>query len=154
MANPSRQGSESPVALCAALPLEVDTNDGPQVLAFHSLRGTYATLRDGLDISLKARQDLMQHSDPRLTTARYARTRLHDLGAVVDKLPKPTTPTTELAALRMTGTDPTGPVREQLGTATGGSGRVQSRTGEDVSPSEGETGRVPKGLEVQEIGDG
>ncbi|WP_157469496.1 hypothetical protein [Gemmata sp. SH-PL17] len=32
---------------------------------------------------------LARHSDPRLTTSRYARTRLGDLGSVVNKLPTP-----------------------------------------------------------------
>ena len=42
----------------AGVPLSVDTKDGPQVLDSHSLRGTYATFLDVLDISLKARQEL------------------------------------------------------------------------------------------------
>jgi hypothetical protein len=48
-----------------------------------------------------------------LTTGRYARTRLFDLGALVNKLPRPTCTDPEAAALRMTGTDGIGPVREQ-----------------------------------------
>ncbi len=94
-------------ATAAGVALAVDTKDGTQVLDFHSLRGTFATLLDGLDISLKARQELMRHSDPRLTMNRYTRAKLHDLGAAVDKLPHVGTTTPEAASgvLAATGTD-------------------------------------------------
>lgn len=74
-------------AKLAGIPLTIETKDGEEVLDFHSLRGTFATLLDSADISLKARQELMRHSDPRLTLNRYTRAKLHDLGAAVDKLP-------------------------------------------------------------------
>ncbi len=67
----------------------------------------FATLLDGLDISLKARQELMRHSDPRLTMNRYTRAKLHDLGAAVDKLPQvgPNPPERVTGVLAATGTD-------------------------------------------------
>ena len=74
-------------AKAASIPLSIDTKDGEQVLDFHSLRGTFATFLDGLDIFMKARQELMHYSNPRLTLNRYSRVRLHDLGAAVEKLP-------------------------------------------------------------------
>jgi integrase len=75
-------------ALAAGVPVEVVTRDGLETLDFHSLRGCYATMLDGLDITLKDRQELMRHSDPRLTLNRYTRARLHDLGRAVEKLPE------------------------------------------------------------------
>ncbi len=94
-------------AAAAGLPLEVETKDGTQVLDFHSLRGTFATLLDGLDISLKARQELMRHSDPRLTLNRYTRAKRHDLGAAVQRFANLNAPdpTRESTILRATGTE-------------------------------------------------
>ena len=94
-------------ATAAGVALTIDTKDGLQVLDFHSLRGTFATLLDALDISLKARQELMRHSDPRLTMNTYTRAKLHDLGAAVEKLPRvePAAPRAEQAVLRATGTE-------------------------------------------------
>ncbi len=63
-------------------------------------------IRAGAD--LKQAMTLARHTDPRLTAGRYARTRLNDLGAVVDKLPEPTKPDsqpTQIADLLKTGTD-------------------------------------------------
>jgi hypothetical protein len=74
-------------AAAAGLPLKVESKDGTLSLDFHTLRGTFATILDGLDISLKARQELMRNSDPRLTMNRYTRTRLHDLKAAADRFP-------------------------------------------------------------------
>lgn len=128
----------------AGVPVEVDGPEGIETRDFHALRAVYISnvIRAGAD--LKEAMTLARHSDPRLTASRYARTRLHDLGAVVDKLPTTTSPTSEPAVLRMTGTD-SKPVREQPGAATGAagssSGRVRLRTFEetaipnDVKPS-------------------
>jgi integrase len=74
-------------AKAAKIPLEVTTKDGKQVLDFHSLRGTFATLLDALDISLKGRQDLMRHSDPRLTLNRYTRVNQSELEQVAAQIP-------------------------------------------------------------------
>ncbi len=95
-------------AEAAGLTLDLDTKDGLQVLDFRSLRGTFATFLDEINMSLKARQDLMRHSDPRLTMNRYTRAKLHDLGAAVQNLPKlsaPNKPGREMGVLRATGTD-------------------------------------------------
>jgi hypothetical protein len=53
---------------------------------------------------------LARHSDPKLTAGRYARTRLYDLGTVVDKLPGATHAGRETAVLRATGTEGTSAV--------------------------------------------
>ena len=94
-------------AAAAGLALAVDSKDGTQVLDFLSLRGTFATLLDGLDIWLKARQELMRHSDPRLTMNHHTRAKLHDLGAAVDKLPQvgPATSEAVSGVLSATGTN-------------------------------------------------
>jgi integrase len=126
-------------AAAAGLALAIDTKDGVQVLDFHSLRGTFATLLDALDISLKARQELMRHSDPRLTMNRYTRAKLHDLGAAVEKLPTMTTPPdtgTERAALKATGTDGGCGSDAVPDAVAGGSGRVRLRTTEESEGSD------------------
>ena len=70
----------------AGAPVEVDGPEGVEVRDFHALRNCYISdvLRTGAD--LKQAMTLARHSDPRPTAGRYARTRLHDLGALVDKL--------------------------------------------------------------------
>ena len=126
-------------AEAAGVALTLDTKDGVQVLDFHSLRGTFATLLDSLDISLKGRQELMRHSDPRLTMNRYTRAKLLDLGAAVQNLPKLNTPTgsgMERAALRATGTDggnKTGAVPDAVDS---GSGRLRLRMEEETEEAE------------------
>ncbi len=127
----------------AGVPMWVEGPEAEEVRDFHSLRNCYISnlLRAGAD--LKQAMTLARHSDPRLTAARYARTRLYDLGALVNKLPAIPPPATESAALRMTGTDSTGPVREQqreqqgaaTGAATGGNSRMRLRMIEET-PSE------------------
>jgi integrase len=89
----------------AGVPCEVDGPEGVETRDFHALRNCFISdvLRSGAD--LKQAMTLARHSDPRLTTARYGRTRLHDLGALVDRLPGGTAPEREPAALRPTGTD-------------------------------------------------
>ena len=97
----------------AGIPVRIDGPEGDEVRDFHALRNCYIAnvLRTGAD--LKQAMTLARHSDPRLTAGRYARTRLFDLGAIVNKLPQPAAPPTESAALQMTGTDENGPVRAQ-----------------------------------------
>ena len=84
---------------------------------------------------------LARHSDPKLTASRYARTRLHDLGELVNKLPSPTDPSIEPAVLRVTGTDAAYPVLP----LTGESGRERERAGEKTGgqKSEPSTRRNP-----------
>lgn len=114
----------------AGLPFAVDGPEGPEVRDFHCLRNTYISnvLRAGAD--LKQAMTLARHSDPRLTTARYARTRLHDLGAVVNKLPAPPT---DPVPLRATGT--AGPLP-----LAAGSGRELARIGEEADGAAGGRG--------------
>ena len=62
----------------------VDQNCLPFARDFHALRACYTSkvIRAGAD--LKQAMTLARHSDPKLTAGRYARTRLADLGPVVD----------------------------------------------------------------------
>ena len=71
----------------ADIPITAATPDGEQVRDFHATRNTFISnvLRAGAN--LKEAMQLARHSDPRLTTARYARTQLRDLGTVVNNLP-------------------------------------------------------------------
>jgi integrase len=87
----------------SGIPVDVDGPEGTETRDFHALRACFISnvIRAGAD--LKQAMTLARHSDPRLTAGRYARTRLHDLGAVVNKLPT-NTPQNEAVALRMTGT--------------------------------------------------
>lgn len=100
----------------AGVAFEVDGPEGVETRDFHAFRSCYISdvLRSGAD--LKQAMTLARHSDPRLTTARYGRTRLHDLGTVVNKLPDGNTPDREPISLRLTGTDPV----PLPGAATGG----------------------------------
>jgi hypothetical protein len=126
-------------AAAAGISLKVETRDGEQVLDFHSLRGTFATLPDSLDITLKGRQELMRHSDPRLTLNRYTRAKLHDLGAVVEKLPKLSAAPDrepERAVLRATGTDDGCSSDAVPDAGAGGSGRLRLRSDEESEGSE------------------
>ena len=70
----------------AGVPVEMDGPEGMETRDFHALRAVYISnvIRAGAD--LKQAMTLARHSDPKLTASRYARTRLSDLGAVVDKL--------------------------------------------------------------------
>lgn len=95
----------------ANIPFKVTGHEGEETRDFHALRNCYISnvIRAGAD--LKQAMTLARHSDPKLTTACYARTRLHDLGSLVNKLPGSKEP--ETARLRMTGTDGDATFREQ-----------------------------------------
>lgn len=95
----SERGSEmlKADAQAAEIDLVIQTKDGPQVLDFHSLRGTFATLLDTIDLSLKTRQELMRHSDPRLTMNRYTRANQSELDKAATRLPV-TVPNTAAAS--------------------------------------------------------
>jgi len=90
----------------------IDSSDGPEVRDMHALRNTYISnlIRTGAD--LKQVMTLARHSDPKLTAGSYARTRLYDLGAVVNKLPTSTpstpSPVVQRVVLARTGTDHVG----------------------------------------------
>jgi integrase len=138
----------------AGVALEIDTRDGIQVLDFHSLRGTFATFLDSLDISLKARQELMRHSDPRLTMNRYTRAKLHDLGAAVQNLPRmnPAAHTAEPIALRATGTHGRNPDAVpdavESGNRRGESGAIEEK-GETNGEAEADRSGTKKPLRLQ-----
>jgi integrase/recombinase XerC len=148
-------------AEAAGVALSIDTKDGVQSLDFHSLRGTFATLLDSLDISLKGRQELMRHSDPRLTMNRYTRAKLLDLGAAVQSLPKlDTIPQTRLeqAVLQATGTEGGASSGAVPDAVASGSGRLRLRRNEETKASE--TDPIPsdddneKPLQLQGFEDG
>jgi hypothetical protein len=58
-----------------------------KVADFHSLRHSFFALLEQTGATLQQAMHLAQHSDPRLTMARYGRPQLHDLGATVVRLP-------------------------------------------------------------------
>ncbi len=73
------------------------------ILDFHALRGTFATMLSKSGVSPKAAQELMRHSDIRLTMQTYTSLQVRDVADSLTKLPPiPWTMTTTLAA---TGTE-------------------------------------------------
>lgn len=120
----------------AAIPFKITGHEGEGARDFHALRNCAISnaIRAGAD--LKQAMTLARHSDPKLTTARYARTRLHDLGSLVNKLPGSKGP--EAERLRMTGTDGDTASRGKqhaisgaaTGVANGGNGRLRLVTNE------------------------
>ena len=140
----------------AGVPVEVDGPEGTETRDFHALRSVYISnvIRAGAD--LKQAMTLARHSDPKLTAGRYARTRLHDLGSVVDKLPESTVTPTQPVVLRLTGTDDNGVVREESGAATGaaagGSRQLRLRTDEDSPHHRVGTQPLPNSPDLKEIG--
>jgi len=136
----------------ACIPFTILGHEGEETRDFHAFRNCYISnvIRAGAD--LKQAMTLARHSDPKLTTARYARTRLHDLGSLVNRLPSSKEPQT--ARLRMTGTDGEGTFREQqweqqraaTGAANGGNGRLRLRTIEEGDAEESTGKGVPKNL--------
>ena len=126
----------------AGIPFTIQGHEGEETRDFHAFRNCYISnvIRAGAD--LKQAMTLARHSDPKLTTARYARTRLHDLGSLVNKLPGSKEP--ETARLRMTGTDgDTASLEKQhavsgaaTGAANGGNGRLRLRRIEETDMTE------------------
>ena len=144
----------------ANIPFKIDSPEGEETRDFHALRGCYISniIRAGAE--LKQAMTLARHSDPKLTTARYARTRLHDHGALVNKLPNSNEP--ETARLWMTGTDgeapfgdngkvATGVVKSSNGRENGGSGRLRLRINEDNTDVEQADIRTIEILNAQAI---
>jgi hypothetical protein len=136
----------------AGVPFEADSPDGVEVRDFHALRNCFISdvIRSGAD--LKQAMTLARHSDPKLTTARYARTRLHDLGSVVNNLPNPSTPDAGSEVMRLTGTGSGSSTGAATGAATSGGGRVRLRVIGETGGREGvEDGKmkppVSRGLE-------
>ncbi|GAB6167489.1 hypothetical protein JCM19992_34890 [Thermostilla marina] len=60
-----------------------------QVLDFHALRATYATLLARQGINLQTAQALLRHSDPKLTARTYTKLGITDLGQAVAGLALP-----------------------------------------------------------------
>ncbi len=126
----------------AKIPFTIIGHEGEETRDFHAFRNCYISniIRAGAD--LKQAMTLARHSDPKLTTARYARTRLHDLGSLVNKLPGSKEP--EAERLRMTGTDGDTASRKQqhaisgaaTGAANGGNGRLRLVTNEETTATE------------------
>ena len=102
----------------AGVPVEVDSPEGVETRDFHALRAMFISdvIRAGAD--LKQAMTLARHTDPRLTAGRYARTRLHDLGSVVNKLSQQFNIPSETVQLKLTGTD-NGPTSARSGAAPG-----------------------------------
>lgn len=67
------------------------SEDG-RVVDFHALRGTLATLAAEMSMPAKHLQELMRHSDIRLTMEIYAQVRRPAMRAEVEKLPSPSAP--------------------------------------------------------------
>ena len=72
----------------AGIPYET----GAGVLDFHALRVTYATMLARAGVSLVQAQQLMRHSDPKLTANVYTRLELHDGHAAVARIDVAATP--------------------------------------------------------------
>ncbi|VTR97009.1 integrase-recombinase protein : Marine sediment metagenome DNA, contig: S06H3_L02821 (Fragment) OS=marine sediment metagenome GN=S06H3_17168 PE=4 SV=1: Phage_integrase [Gemmata massiliana] len=136
----------------AGVPVEIDGPEGIETRDFHALRSVYISnvIRAGAD--LKQVMTLARHSDPKLTASRYARTRLHDLGSVVDKLPESTVQPPLPTVLRLTGTDAVGTIPEQSGAAEGGSRQLRLRTDEDLPHCSVGTQQSINSLDLQGIG--
>ena len=130
----------------AGIPVDVDGPEGVEVRDFHALRNCYISdvIRTGAD--LKQSMTLARHSDPRLTAGRYARTRLFDLGAVVNKLPTVTLSDLVPAALQMTGTDRFCAAK---GTAKSGYERFRLRMVEETNADDEPDLKSNKPLEIQ-----
>src|SRR5262249_35463288 len=94
----------------AGIPYVTDGPDGPRYADFHSLRHTYVASLDRAGATLKEAMQLARHSAPKLTMGCYGRAQLHDLGAVVGRIPPLGVPPAA-DTLRATGTD--GPAAER-----------------------------------------
>ncbi len=120
----------------AAIPFKITGHEGEEARDFHALRN--CTISNAIRADSKRAMTLARHSDPKLTTARYARTRLHDLGSLVNKLPGSKGP--EAERLRMTGTDGDTAASDKRntisGAANGGNGRLRLRMNEETEVME------------------
>jgi len=88
------------------LPYVIDGPDGPLYADFHALRHSYIALLEQSGASLKQAMQLARHSDPKLTMARYGRTRLNDLSGTIGRLPTLlANPSPDSSRLRATGTE-------------------------------------------------
>jgi integrase len=112
----------------------VPYGDGSDRVAdFHALRHTYITALVKSPTPVKVVQTLARHSTPTLTLGAYAHVGVYDLTAALDALPDqtPSTPSTEAAALRATGTGGghiNNRVALPLPYSVQGSGRIETDT--------------------------
>jgi excisionase family DNA binding protein len=128
----------------AGVPVEVDSPEGVETRDFHALRAVFISdvIRAGAD--LKQAMTLARHTDPRLTAGRYARTRLHDLGSVVNKLSQQSTIPAENVRLRLTGTDDV-PVTARSGAAPGAAANGDVRLRAVIPEEVGELSDLQQG---------
>jgi hypothetical protein len=131
--------------------------DSPLYLDFHALRHGYVALLDTAGATLKEAMHLARHTDPKLTTARYGRARLHDLAAAVERLPRrlPDEPADGQEVLRATGTggrkaDPANPSCPALVQAPD-SGCIRLRVVEGTRPGGTANAAGPNPLSPQEV---
>ncbi len=80
------KGKEMIVADLKAANIEVETVAG--VVDFHSLRTTFASLLNQAGVPLVTAQQLMRHSDPKLTANFYTKTTIEERAVAVAKLPQ------------------------------------------------------------------
>jgi len=80
-------------------------DDAGQVVDFHALRTTYITLLVKGGVSVKAAQELVRHSDPKLTMNVYTKLGITDLAGALDHLPAVGGGGPKSERLRATGTD-------------------------------------------------
>src|ERR1019366_4250304 len=67
---------------------EIPVYDGQgRKVDFHALRMTYNMNLEGVGASLQVRQELMRHSDPRLTAGTYMDGTRLETGGLIEKLP-------------------------------------------------------------------
>ncbi len=66
----------------------------------HSLRHTFATLLARAGVPLSKTQELLGHSDPKLTAAFYTHLRAEDLRDAVEQMPDLTTAVPDVAVVR------------------------------------------------------
>ncbi len=87
-----------------------DVDASERVVDFHGLRTTFISRVVDAGANLKQAMELARHSDPKLTMKTYARTGIHALGGVLDRLPgTDAPPAPERQRLRATGTTDAAP---------------------------------------------
>ena len=83
-----------------------------RVVDLHAMRMTLATMLNNAGVAPRTAQEIMRHSDIRLTMATYTDAKLLNVTGALDSLPtlSPNEPTdNEHEVMRATGTDSTGP---------------------------------------------
>jgi len=120
-----------------------------------AIRSSYISnvIRAGAD--LKQAMTLARHSDAALTTKRYARTQLHGLNAVVDRIPEATGRSPEKSSqindLKMTGTNPTSTPDVLRNVLTTRDGAVQDGTSCEIVGSNSRSERESSALKIAGI---